>query len=154
MNVGSLIVVPSISASHFAATIAQDAGANADIPILDQGLSAGRRCRAILRGISILSQQNLAWELWLFSKATYQTGVIDTDSFRGFWSFAAGDAKRIAGAGFYYYYVDGLYVPYEDDSALGQLHATLVNRSVTGKLAQGAGGDIVVKFLLENAYGR
>lgn len=152
MNVGGVLYVASDSAVDFLGAIAQNATQLADITISDQGIAAGRRCRSVLRNLMIASTENLDWEVWLFSKTGGVTGVPNTETVRGFWSFVAADAKRIGGAGLYYYYVDGLYVPYEDLGMTGQLHAGLVNRSVAAKTAN-AGGALIVRFGLEQCNG-
>ena len=159
----------------FSATLAQNAALAGRIQ-LPEAIAAGRTAQCRVRGIQITSFDNLAWELWLWSNSLFQvaSGVgSTTEAFRGFWAFAATDAKQIAGANNWYYYIDGLDVFYEDDDAMtvtpplpggtdptwrattnGQagafLNVTLINRSAASKTAA-KWFDLV--FILEPTLG-
>lgn len=143
-----IYTVQSDKDSHFTGAIAQNAGESENLVL--PGCLEGIRgnARSILRAIAIESDENLDWEIWLFRKDAFQVSDLDTDSWVGRWSFVAADAVRLAGAGQYLYYIDGLAVPYFDADNTGELHVTLINRSAAGKTA-GAAGEIVVKFFLE-----
>lgn len=158
MQAGNLYRVSSDPATQFTTALA---GAGAAIELEDvqlpETLGAGRVARGRVRAIQIYSLDNLAWELWFFGKTAGATGVIDTEHVRGSWSFAAGDGKQIAGAGFYFYYIDGLDIAYEDEDRGGgaagvkaYLHLGLQNRSGGAKTI---GGNLKVRCLVEPTYG-
>jgi hypothetical protein len=158
MQSGNLFKVQSLATVNFLSALATNAGQYEDLA-LPQALGAGRVARCRLRSITLVSTENLAWELWLLSKTGGTTANADTDPTRGFWSWAAGDAKRVAGAGLFHYYIDGLDVAYEDEDRAGgaagtdaYLHCCLVNRSVGAKTAN-AGGALTVRFMLEPSFG-
>lgn len=133
----------------FTGAIATNAVAYSDLvlPGCLRGINGNSRVR--IKGITIESKENLSWEIWLFGSNTHQvTSDLDVDYFRGFWSFDAGDAKQIAAANQFCYYIDGLDVPYHDIDNSGQMHIGLVNRSVASKSA-GAGGQIVLSIACE-----
>lgn len=120
-----------------------------------------------IRAITIVSVENLAWELWLFKSATSFTANVDSDGFIGAWAFSAiaaqGVGYPVAGNLLYRYYVDGNMLPYFDADQMvytngtlapgvtpqgpanAKLHVKLVNRSAAAKTA-GVGGAINVTF--------
>ena len=104
--------------------------------------------------MSIISVQNLSWELWLFGSSAFQNADFAVDQFLGMWGFNAADARRVNSGSYaqYYYYIDGLNIPYVDRSAsatiLPALHTMLVNRSVASKIT-GALGAITVQATIE-----
>lgn len=161
MQAGNLEYVATDPSTQFIGSVAQDAAAYLDL-LLPESVAAGRTCRSRLRGIVIQSVENLGWEVWLFRRQrTGAEGIADVH-FAGFWSFAAADAVQIGGAGLYYYYIDGLDVPYEVTDVLpngqpdenGQrrnLHMALIPRGA-GKSA-GAAGSVRVQFNLEPTLG-
>jgi hypothetical protein len=102
-----------------------------------------------LTAITVVSDQNLAWELDFWDSSLFgSSSNMDADGFIGFWAFNATDAVRVAGAGSYRYYIDGLQIPLTDADKTATLHVGLVNRSATSKIA-GASGEIVVTFHVE-----
>jgi len=133
--------------TQFRGTIAQNAGVDLDLamsgaatvpnPTALAGVNGD--CRGSLKSLTIVSVENLAWELILWEKAAHGTAVLGSVRFIGRWTFIAGDAVRVAGAGDYYYYIDGLDVPIVDADNTGKLHLTLINRSAAGKSANDAG---------------
>ena len=163
---GSVELVATDPLTQFRAAIAQNAAAYLDLT-LPQGISAGRTCRSRLKGISIQSVENIGWEIWLFTKKrTGAEAIVPAaaagSAFQGYWTFTASMALRIAGAGLYYYYVDGLDVPYEatdvladgqpdDETQRKNLHIALVAREA-GKSADDAGA-VRVQFVLEGTLG-
>lgn len=131
------------SGTLFAATLAQNAGLAARIP-LPESVAAGRHARCLIESIQIVSADQLDFEVWFWGNQNgQQSGHPDLESFLGFWSFsvAGGDGKQIAGVGLYYYYIDGLGIHYYDFDAHNQpalgafLNVTLVNRSAGAKSA-------------------
>ena len=173
MQVGTIQRVRTDKDVQFIAAIAQNAADTANV-VPPQSLGAGGHCRSIIRGMSIVSDQQLAWEVQFYSQNTFNTNAADLDQvpFLGKWGFQAADGTQIAGAGPYLYYIDGLYIPYHctdfDYSANGvaghgkiingvaqpegQIHIMLVNRSATGKNA-GATGEIVIQLYCEPSQG-
>ena len=148
---GYLVKVRSDKDTHFTGAIAQNAQESEDI-LLPGTLASYARAR--LRSINIISDQNLSWEVWLFAKDTFIADVADLDLLfpRGRWRFDSGDGAQIAATGPYYYYIDGLDLPYQDEDMTQELHVMLVNRSATGKNA-GATGEIVIEFQFELTTG-
>ena len=141
MSANSIVPVSALSGSFFTATLAQNAGLAARI-LLPEAIGAGRNGMSIIRSIQVTSADQNDWEFWFWSnQGQQQGGHPDLEGLLGFWSFtvAGGDGKRIGGAGNYYYYIDGLSIPYHDDDAHNQpslgtfLNVTLVNRSAGAK---------------------
>lgn len=131
------------SSALFLPTLAQNAGLPGRIP-LPESVAAGRHARCMVQALSIVSLDNLAWEVWLFGNKLFQTtGHPELERFLGFWSFAAADARQIGATGFYHYYIDGLGVQYLDEDGHNEpqagcfLNVVLVNRSAGAKTANG-----------------
>ena|SRR3990167_9738754 len=111
----------------------------------------GRRFR--LTNLIVVSVEPLDWEVWLWAKASYASATPGASQFLGYWSFQGAFAKRIGGAGLYYYFIPGLDVYYEDEgwaeSSPGPnptppaIHLGLVNRSAAAKSAGEAGAVLV-----------
>lgn len=163
MQQGSIIRVRTDKDDQFTAALAQNVALTENL-VAPGDLGAGGHCRSRLHSISILSDQNLAWEIALYSTDSFNTSAdMDQVSFLGRWGFQAGDGTQIAGTGPYFYYIDGLDIPYRDADftshikpgglSQGQIHLMLVNRSATGKNA-GATGEIVVQLGFEITEGR
>jgi hypothetical protein len=153
--IGAIAAVGAAATEHLK-TAGNSSVAAGAVP---EGLAAGGTVRSILRSIRILSVQLLPWEVQLFHKATGIGGaVLDTESFVGTWAFTGGgtpgDGSRATGDTFYYYYIDGLAVPYEDLDVTSQVHVRLINRhAATAKIA-GAGGAVSIEFGFELSTGR
>ena len=142
-----------------------DASANTDL------ILPGRDPFWFVRAISIVSVQNLAWELQVYSKAVNLGGDFDTDNFLGVWQFGVlavgppaspgwpvGVPTASPGDSLYHFYVDGNMMPYYDADQLAasqatgypnnaKLHVRLINRSATPKTA-GAPGAVLVTFFM------
>lgn len=164
MQAGQLIPVRTDPATQFISALAQNAALTENLAMrftqaggngyVDAGLAAGKTVKARLRSIFIQSVENLAWEVWLWGKHTFDASLTDpTNSYPlGFWSFAAADAKRIASAGLYHYYVEDMDTPYADLDNAGEIHLMLVNRSVSAKTA-GSNGYILIQLNMEPTLG-
>lgn len=147
MQLGRLIIVDTDPATQFESAIAQNAEEREDwVP--DAALSASPDCRGRVVGISIISDQQLAWELNFWSRVAQSAATtVALDSFLGRWAFAAADGLQIAGAGSFRYSIFGLDLTVIDEDPLadrtapypGRLHVSLVNRSATSKNAGGTG---------------
>ena len=139
--------VKSDKDTHFAGGLAQNAGEDESLTMPGALAGINGDCKNQLKSLTIISDQNLDWEIMVWSSATHGVADLDTNQFIGRWTFAATDAVQVAGTGSYYYYIDGLDVSYADADYSGKLHLTLINRSATAKNA-GATGEVVVKARL------
>lgn len=158
MQLGQINRVPTVSTTDLTAACAQNAMITVDIQ--NNAIGAGGSCRGRIKALIITSDQNLAWEVNYFGTADFVTlaTVFETVHLMGRYAFAVGDGLQIAGAGPFYYYIDGLDIAYEDlditskarnpQAAVGKLHIGLVNRSATAKNA-GATGKIKVTTCFE-----
>lgn len=155
---GNLYSVSTSSTGDFQGTLAQNAAA-----VLRKALPAALGGRARLRGVSISSVQNLDWEVQLYRTYNGGTpyavppgGTIDDIQLAGKYRFFAADGGQVAGTGPYFYYIDGLDIPYHDLDSVNAsgaslppfLNLVLVNRSVTSKLGTTAGA-ISIRLLFE-----
>lgn len=116
------------------------------------------RCRIV--GLTIVSTQNLDWQVWLWNKAAGPGAGIAENSFIGYWGFVAANAVQsgIAGDSLYYYFIPGLDIYYVDEDGLdardpndpaGRFHIGLKG---AGK-NQGAGGAIKIIFHVDPTHG-
>ena len=158
---GRIIHVRTDKDVNFTGAITQDHGTQETLTPGANGYSTAlaAHMRAILRSITILSVENLAWEVWLFGTSGFATTNADTEYFLGRWTFVAGDGIKatigVTADTYYHYYIDGLGVPLRDfgaDVATGNLFVRLVNRSAASKTA-GAGGELVIDFGIEPTQG-
>lgn len=134
--------------TNFTGAIAQNAGATANL-VVPAGLSGmDGQVELILRGITVISKENLSWETQFFASDAYQNADLDLDGFIARWTFAASDAVQIGATGTYEYYIDGLEIPLWDNDRSGEIHLELVNRSAASKTA-GAAGQLVVTLWIE-----
>ena len=159
---GNVELVKTAPATQFRDAIAQNAASYLDL-LLPETIAAGRTCRSRLKGISIISTENTGWEVWLFSRSRTGAEAISTGIwFLGYWTFTAASARRIAAAGLWYYYIDGLDIPYEADDVLAdgqpdddgqrrRLHIALIARE--SAKAAGDAGALQVTFVLESTLG-
>lgn len=108
----------------------------------------------VIESIVVQSDQNLEWDIYLWSTSDYNETNLDADRFIDSFNFPTTAGKRIAGAGQYYYSApsNNIMVPYKDEDRTSKLHIGLVNRSATAKNA-GATGEIVVKIAARPVYG-
>ncbi len=126
--------------------IAQNAGLDVDVQI-PKGLGSGGR--SMLRTLVMLAEENLSYELWLWSSATHGA-TIDTDAWLSRWTFVASDAVQETGDTYYRYVIQNLDFPYEDDDASSspnpaRLHITLIPRLAAKTINK----KIVIKFFLQ-----
>lgn len=156
------LTVRSDKDDHFTEAIVQNAEERENI-LMASALNG----RSRIVGIRLISIQNLAWELMLWSKDSFSGPAApgtdpDLNTFLGKWLFTAGDGSQVAAAGAYHYYIDGLDIAYGDLSHSWAtteakktgvptgpaLHVSLLNRSAVAKIA-GLAGAIVAEFLVE-----
>ena len=150
----------TVTKAIFAAAIAQNAGANYDVPIPGNiGAPYGEAaCR--INSIVVISEENLDWEIWLWSTSAHSSNR-NLDSWLGRWSFVAGDAvtETADPSTSYRYFIPDLNVPYRDDDtqsptndstvtgkvANGRIHMTLIPRGAAHVINK----EIVIKFFCE-----
>lgn len=147
---GKVVIARTVASSQFRDALAQNAALFLSLDV--KGLALGQRVDALLRGIQIVSVENLSWEIWLFRNAQYNTTDCDTNKALGRWSFVAATAVRIAGAGLYNYYIEGLQVPVHDEDGTSKVHMALINRSAASKTA-GDAGELAISLTLEPQLG-
>ena len=140
--------IATVEGTHFTGALALNASKVEHVPLRRDLWGAMLNCPLIVKAVTILSVQNLAWEIQIRRSATHTANDPGADAFLARWTFAATDAVQNDGAGDYLYYIDGNDQCYRDDDTSGLLHLVLVNRSATAKLA-GATGNIVVRLNVE-----
>lgn len=129
--------VPTVNYTEYLGT--NFISANNDLPL------PNRKPNWFVRAIELISVQNLAWELWLFSKAANMAGTMQTDYLLGMWQFGPWQSTAPASPGypvfmsgsspadqFYRAYIDGLFVPYRDQDLMD-----MPNPSANVPLGQG-----------------
>ena len=147
---GKVAVVSTNASTQFRATLAQNAALFLSLDVASFGL--GQRVDAIIKGIQILSVENLAWELWFFRTAAQDAADPNVNRWTGLWTFAAASGLQVGAAGLYHYSVTGLEIPYQDEDGTSKVHMALINRSVGAKSA-GDAGRIRVQLVLEPTAG-
>lgn len=152
------VPILSLPSSQFTETLAQDqisANYNLGLPI--------QQARVFINGFTIVSMENLSWELWLFDKAANLTADPATDRLVGLWQFSALVAGQVGytvtpqatgvANTLFRYHVIGNMIPYLDrdfGGGLGSapaLHVRLVNRSAAAKSADAAGAIQITAFV-------
>jgi len=135
--------------THFTTALAQNASESENLLLPTALDGVNGNARSIIRGITVISDQNLDWQLVFFNSDTFVNADIDLNTAIASYKFTAStDALQVGGSGSYYYFKDGLNLPYLDADNTGELHVLLVNRSATGKNA-GATGEVVIKVHME-----
>jgi hypothetical protein len=134
--------------THFTGAIAQNAKEDENLTLPGTLRGTNGNARIAIRSIMLQSDQNLSWELIFWSTDGFDNTDLDLDTFLSRWTFAVADGVQIAGANQFYYYIEGLDIPYVDADNTGELHVSLVCRSAAGKTA-GAGGEVVVQIAAE-----
>jgi len=95
--------------------------------------------------LSILSDENLPWDVMLFRNAVSQPNAdADVDAMVHFVSFADTDAVQIEGTGLYRYSVSDLNLKYKPDDRT--FHVGLINRSLISSKTAGANGEVVIEL--------
>lgn len=159
MQAGNVYRVRTTSAVDYIAALTHGGGATPDDLVLPEALAAGRHCRCRVREIRIWSNKAIKWGIQFFASASGRGGsVIDSETYLGEWSFGntglPGDGDKATGDTFFYYYMNGLDIAYQDADKSGKLHTRLVNwDAATDKLSHAAGDNIVVEFGLELLQG-
>lgn len=141
-----LQVIDSDKDSHFTGTLTQNAIENESIamPSNWQTTVVNKCC---IKQITLESDQQLDFDLVLYSKSAYTNADLDLDNLIDMISFSASGATQIAGTGQYYYsYPLTRGIEYSDLSHTSRIHCGLINRSAVAKNA-GATGEVKVRFM-------
>lgn len=143
-------LIRTVDGVHFTDTLLQDYEELESLKA-DSSFGGGGSSRGIVVATSILSSQNLAWDLWFYDRRAGRSPDPNADGFLGYWGFVATDAKQVtspAHGDSYYYHINGLQIPILDDGFAGEVHVGLVNRSATPKDAYEAKGAHFTLILL------
>ena len=151
------VPILSAPATQFTEALVQDAiSANYNLGLPRQV------SRVFINGFTIVSMENLAWELWLFDKATGLTALPGTDRLVGMWAFPAIAAQQVGytvtSGGvpnvLFRYHITGNMIPYLDQDYVASpgtlnpaLHLRLVNRSAAAKTADVPGAIQITAFI-------
>jgi hypothetical protein len=132
--------------THFTLGIAQDEYEPESISF---PRSFGDTVELEIVAISIQSDQNLEWEIFIWKDSNFHNSTnIDSDNFLEFVNFPSTVGKQIkpisGSVGQYYYSATNLSIRYRDIDASQKLHIGLCNRSAVAKL-EGATGEVVVE---------
>lgn len=118
-------------------------GALAQFEKEDENLAGLLADNIRITGIGILSEQQLKYKLLFWYKDTFEDADPDVDEFCGEIELDIPTyGIQIGGAGTYYLDVRNLHLDYIDGDASKELHISLMNMSVAGKLAAGSGGEV------------
>lgn len=132
----SFTVIGTLKATHFTGGLAQYAKEDENLIGL---LSDNIR----ITGIGILSEQQLHFKLLLWYKDTFEDADLDDDENCGEIDLDIPTyGYQIGGAGTWYFDVRNLHLDYIDKDVSKELHCSLMNMSVAGKLASGSGGNV------------
>jgi hypothetical protein len=161
MQRGNVYPVQTDPTLHFTDAIAQNAGELEHVR-LEETIAAGRHCRSIIRHLTILSTQQLAWEVVLLNRRAALGTTLAASGFLSAYRFTASEGKLYTGSAWYHYFAANVDLPYNDldfeNVALsaiergGNLHLLLVNRSPISKLA-GTAGALRLTLHMEPTYG-
>ena len=128
--------------THFTGSIAQNA-------VEEESLTGLISNKVRITGIIILSDQELAYRVILYSTDAFADADLDVDSLINEFEFdLPGYGRRIAGTGKYSMVVTDLDMDYIDEDGTKELHVALQNLSSTSKNA-GATGEVVLRFIYE-----
>lgn len=112
-----------------------------------------RADEVLIRSITILSIQNLAWDINIYTKDTRNTEDIDADTFLDYVSFTAANGLQTTpnvGGTAYRYQSRDLNIRYrdmdavEETSTTSEIHLQIVNRSTSFKEADASGKIVVI----------
>ena len=124
-------------ASQFTEALAQNAAsAMYNLPF---GPPVGTR-RFLIRALQVLTNENYGPQLNFFATAAGRTADPATNTFLAPFGFVSSMGYQLGGAGVWYYYIDGMAIPYFDGDTIGtqtppSLHVVLQNISPTAKSA-------------------
>ena len=136
--------VKSDKDTHFTDALAQNAVEHENIA-MGNALVGCEEC--IIEGVVLLSDQNLEWDVFFWTRSTNLDTDADIDTFLDYIKFKQTEGRQIAGTGLWYYSWTNLGIPYKDEDQSEEFHVSLCNRSATSKNA-GATGEVVVKLMV------
>jgi hypothetical protein len=137
-------VVRSLEATHYREALAQHA---MEVETFEE--THGVRSQpGNIRRITILSDQNLDWDIMLF-RSRPEAVLTDLDALEpcGIVNFTVADGVRIAGAGPYIYVKDDINIRYAAKLGRAEMYVGLINRNAAAKSA-GDAGSVVVEIEL------
>ncbi|MEW6214546.1 MAG: hypothetical protein AB1478_04985 [Nitrospirota bacterium] len=145
-----LVYIRSDKDTHFTGGLAQHEFESESISFPNE---VSHTNEVIIEGIAIQSDQNLEWDIYIWTGVEYDNTDLDLDKFLEYVNFASTSGKQIGSplANQYYYSKTGLSIRYKDGDNTKKLHCSLVNRSATAKNA-GATGEVVVQFTVSPIY--
>lgn len=147
----ALAYIDSDKDTHFTGAIAQNAMELEAIDLPADWQTAKIR-EIVIEGISIQADQNLEWDVFIFSKSTAEDADIDLDAFVDYTNYPTTSGKQIAGAGQFYYATADMEIPYVNLDHESKIIIGLVNRSATGKNA-GATGEVKIRVAARPVLG-
>lgn len=111
-----------IASADLAFGLAAGGGAQAVELALPEAIAAGRHCRCRVREIRLWSTVAIKYGLQFYAKAGKMGGpTIDLETYLGEWAFGnsaqPGDGTRATGDTFFYYYINGLDIAYQNADA-------------------------------------
>lgn len=151
MQAGLQFPVKSLAATQFTEALAPGAAS----ALYSIGLPQSLWRRALVQSLTIVSKDNVAWEINLFSSATGPTTDPTTDTWLGRWTFGESDGEQIGGTGLWRYVIEGLGIAYVDldganNAAVAQtLHVIVVNKSLVNTKAANAAGALTLTAVME-----
>jgi hypothetical protein len=148
---GKRVLARTLTTREFTGTIAQNAAAFASLDV--KALSLGENVDALLRAVTIVSMEDLDWELWFFTKTgtAGNSAAPDTNTLIGRVVLPT-TALQIAATGLYTFVADALQVQLYDEDRTSKIHMALVNRAAASKTA-GAAGAVRVSLSVEPTLG-
>lgn len=157
---GQLILVRTNPATQFRGAVAQNGVATESLTpgsgpgFFDDGLAASRSARARLRSLTLISAENLDWEVWLWGTDQFATPTLLSGDLAPLARVVllAANAVQIAGAGSFYSFAHGIDLPYVDLDQTSELHLGLGTRSGAGKSA-GDAGAVQIQLHFEPTLG-
>lgn len=150
-QLGKRVIARTLTTREFTGAIAQNAAAFASLDV--KGLGVGERVDSVLRSITVVSVEDLDWEVWFFTKtgAVGNSADPDVNTLIGRVVLPT-TALQIAGAGLFTFYAEGLNTLLLDEQGTSKIHMALVQRAAAGKSA-GAAGAVRLSLVLEQALG-
>lgn len=139
--------------THFTSGLAQHAMETESVAFpSDWGTIGIDEC--IIESIVIQADQNLEWDIYIWSEAEVDNTDIDLDKFVDYANFPTTSGKQIGAANQFYYAspANNVKIPYKDQDHTQKIHVGLVNRSATAKNA-GATGEIKLRLGIRPVYG-
>ncbi len=153
---GNVFLAATDPAAHFLGAQAQNVLATENV-LLPFSIGAGMHARAVIRHLTIVSVQQLAWEVAFFGRSTFHNALVGPNSFLARFRFSSSEGVQY-GSGPYCYHAANIDLPYADrdidqgPQRGGQLHLLLTNRSPVAKSA-GADGAIQIVCFMEPTLG-